>query len=117
MAVRILVLCALFLAASVYLTTSSEAEPVLIRRPLSTFPMQVGSWMGRETEPMDQRVLSVLGVDDYLNRIYSSGPAQAGVYIGFYQTQRQGSSIHSPLNCLPGAGWNPAHRGYATISM
>ena len=27
------------------------------------------------------------------------------VYVGFYEMQSQGRSIHSPKNCLPGAGW------------
>src|SRR5262249_26458845 len=29
-----------------------------------------------------------------------------GLYAGFYRSQREGSTIHSPLNCLPGAGWS-----------
>src|SRR5207237_447546 len=35
----------------------------------------------------------------------------------FYQTQRQGSTIHSPMNCLPGAGWNPVDRSHLTIGV
>ena len=29
------------------------------------------------------------------------------VYVGYYRSQSQGAAIHSPLNCLPGAGWTP----------
>jgi EpsI family protein len=29
------------------------------------------------------------------------------VYVGYYDEQRQGKTIHSPRNCLPGAGWDP----------
>src|SRR5690606_37522162 len=29
------------------------------------------------------------------------------VYVGYYPQQRQGKTIHSPKNCLPGAGWEP----------
>jgi len=36
-------------------------------------------------------------------------PNRTGVnlYIGYWESQRQGDTIHSPLNCLPGAGWEP----------
>jgi EpsI family protein len=27
------------------------------------------------------------------------------LFIGYFPTQRSGQSIHSPQNCLPGAGW------------
>jgi EpsI family protein len=27
------------------------------------------------------------------------------VYVGYYDSQMQGKTIHSPKNCLPGAGW------------
>jgi EpsI family protein len=30
------------------------------------------------------------------------------LYIAYYASQRTGGSIHSPLNCLPGTGWEPA---------
>jgi EpsI family protein len=53
-------------------------------------------------------VLEVLRADDYLNRIYRSESGQlAGFFVGYYGSQRHGSTIHSPLNCLPGAGWQP----------
>jgi EpsI family protein len=78
--------------------------------------MQIGEWRGRDTA-MDERVLSVLAVDDYLSRDYISAADQIGLYVGFYQTQRQGNTIHSPLNCLPGAGWNFVDRSYITIPV
>ena len=27
------------------------------------------------------------------------------VYVGYYNQQRRGKTIHSPKNCLPGSGW------------
>src|SRR5262249_3694361 len=46
-----------------------------------------------------------------------SGPLAVDLYVGFYQSQRQGSTMHSPLNCLPGAGWNPIDRSRRTVSV
>jgi EpsI family protein len=43
---------------------------------------------------------------DYSLRTY--GPDSAylfSTYVGYYDRQVQGKAIHSPKNCLPGAGW------------
>ena len=37
------------------------------------------------------------------------------LYAGYYNSQRQGDTIHSPQNCLPGAGWRPISA--ATIAL
>jgi len=66
--------------------------------------------------PRVLRVLGVLGVDDYVNRIYeqAGGPA-VSLYVGYYGSQRQGDTIHSPQNCLPGAGWQAVDYGRASL--
>jgi EpsI family protein len=80
--------------------------------------MEIGDWRGEAADRFDQRVLAVLGVDEYVNRIYSAGQDRAvGLYMGFYQSQREGDTIHSPLNCLPGAGWEPVRKGRVTIPV
>ena len=58
--------------------------------------------------PFDQDTLKMLGVTDYINRVYYS-PAQGdlGLMVEYFRTQRTGATIHSPKNCLPGAGWQP----------
>ena len=33
------------------------------------------------------------------------------------QTQRQGDTIHSPLNCLPGSGWEPVSKRALDIDV
>lgn len=44
----------------------------------------------------------VAGVSDYLLRAYGN---QLSIYVGYYDRQTEGRTIHSPRNCLPGAGW------------
>ena len=62
--------------------------------------------------------MAVLGVNDYVNRTYyGPGGRAISLYIGYYRSQRQGGSIHSPLNCLPGAGWNPVKREHLIIPV
>ena len=116
MTTRILILIAVFLSASVYIAQASKTEPVLIRTPLAQAPMTIGQWRGQDIE-IEDSVLEVLGVNDHLNRVYRSGDDWMGLYVGFYETQRQGSSIHSPMNCLPGAGWNSVDRRYLDVPV
>src|SRR4029450_5982337 len=49
---------------------------------------------------------SVLRADDYLSRNYALPDGRtASFYVGYYASQRTGATYHSPLNCLPGSGW------------
>jgi EpsI family protein len=48
----------------------------------------------------------VAGMSHYVLRSFGPDSAPAfTVYVGYYDKQVQGKSIHSPKNCLPGAGW------------
>ena len=63
--------------------------------------------MDWERRTFYQRVYDVLGVDDsFLCRYRTLDGRQLELYIGFYQSQREGDLIHSPKNCMPGSGWN-----------
>jgi hypothetical protein len=67
---------------------------------------------------MDDKILAILGVDDYMSRVYvRDDRAAAGLYVGYYKSQRQGDAIHSPQNCLPGAGWEPTQSSFLTIPV
>jgi len=114
---RILILTACLLAGGAYTTRASKTEQVPPRTSLAQFPYQVGAWQGQRAEDFPTEILDVLGVDEYLNRVYTSGRSYAGLYIGYYDSQRQGDTIHSPLNCLPGSGWAPVSKSYLTIPV
>lgn len=95
-----------------YLGRSSSAEVLPPREPLEQLPMHLGAWHGTSDQPLADDILAVLGVDDYIVRAYrQDGQRPIGLYVGFYESQRQGDTIHSPLNCLPGAGWEPLEVG------
>ena len=115
---RSVVLFVTFLAAAGMVARQSRPEPAPVRATFDRFPMQIERWTGRQQPPMDDKVLAILGVDDYLNRVYvSPDRAAAGLYVGYYNSQRQGDSIHSPMNCLPGAGWEPLSRSSIKIPV
>jgi exosortase D (VPLPA-CTERM-specific) len=74
--------------------------------PLSTFPLQVDEWRGRE-QAIEQVYLDQLQLDDYLVASYTRPdyPGDIELYIAYYGSQRKGASVHSPRACLPGGGW------------
>ena len=113
---RLLIVTTLLFAATVVIGRASQTETVLPREPFRAFPMTIGTWNGRPDAPFPQHVLDVLGVDDYLSRTYfGADRSAANLYMGFYEKQREGDTIHSPLNCLPGAGWEPIDKQRVTI--
>jgi EpsI family protein len=108
MVARALILVALIACAGVYASGASREEVEVPRTPLADLPMTIDAWQGRDAAPFDDDIVAVLGVDDYINRYYvrANHPSVA-IYVGYYASQRQGDTIHSPQNCLPGAGWRP----------
>ena len=115
---RLLILSVLFVAAAAYNVRAMQPELVPPREPLTSLPMSLDRWQAREATPLTAEVLAVLGVDEYVSRFYyAPKEAPVSLYVGYYQSQREGDSIHSPMNCLPGAGWEPESVARATIPI
>lgn len=89
------------------------------RKELKNFPIQVGDWKQVGVDGrFDAQTMSVLRASDYILRNYRIGQGQtANLYVGYYATQRDGASYHSPLNCLPGSGWNMVDPAMISISL
>jgi EpsI family protein len=104
----VLVVIGCLVVAGLVVLRADRQENVPLRASFASFPMQLGEWRGVAQPPMSEQVAKVLGADDYLTRAYFT-PDRSGVglFVGYWQSQRQGDTIHSPLNCLPGAGWEP----------
>jgi EpsI family protein len=89
------------------------------RQPLKNFPEQLGEW--RKSKPdqtIDEPTMKVLRASDYLLRDFRRPDGQvANFYVGYYATQRDGASYHSPLNCLPGSGWQLSEPDKVNISL
>ena len=118
MIARALMLSGLILSAGLYSSRAGTAEVSAPRESLANMPRVVGAWSDPVDLPLDREVREVLGVDDYINRTYVNAAAQpVNLYIGYYGSQRQGDTIHSPQNCLPGAGWQPVEGGPTTLDL
>jgi EpsI family protein len=100
----------------VFLANARRMEAPVARTAFASFPMTLQGWRATVDPPLSADILKVLGVDDYLSRIYYSKSGAVGLYMGYYASQRQGDTIHSPLNCLPGAGWEPVQEGRKLIA-
>ena len=95
--------------------TTRRAGSASLRAPIaSVAPALLGVTGINDTVDAEQR--KVAGMSSYVLRHY--GPADYppfSIYVGYYDEQHQGKSIHSPKNCLPGAGWEPVETGATTI--
>lgn len=96
------------LAAGVLLVSGVREQFVMPPdQPMSAIPQTIIGLQGRE-QVIDTAEQRVAGMSDYANRRYGPDSAPAfTVYVGYYDRQVQGRTIHSPKNCLPGAGWEP----------
>lgn len=93
---------------------SQQALP--LRAPLSRLSAQYEGYQGR-TETITAEEQRVAGMSAYLLRSYTRDSATAfTVYVGYYERQVQGKTIHSPKNCLPGAGWEAVAAGEQVLA-
>ncbi|MFN8573475.1 MAG: EpsI family protein [Gemmatimonadaceae bacterium] len=79
--------------------------------PLSGLPVVVAGYRGTD-RAVDSGSVRVAGMTNYLFRVYASDTTPAfSLYVGYYDNQTTGRTIHSPRNCLPGAGWQVLSSG------
>ncbi len=108
---RLVVVVALLAAAHGVVMLTSRTEEIPPVRSFHEFPDRIGPWQGRKGA-LDDKIFNVLGVESYVLSGYTRPPDQyVNLYIGFYQSQRKGDLIHSPRNCMPGAGWDIVETG------
>ena len=98
------------------LTGVRRQHPAPLGGPLNAMPVALAGTDGHErTMSDDER--RVNAVSDYVFRTF--GPESLttfSLYVGYYQRQATGKSIHSPRNCLPGVGWQTVESGKASVT-
>ncbi len=85
----------------------AREEPVLPRQTFLDFPLSLGTWNGTPSS-LEQRYIDTLRFDDYFLADYREPGTSflpVNFYVAYYQSQRAGTSIHSPKSCIPGGGW------------
>ncbi|MEC4672955.1 MAG: EpsI family protein [Nitrospirota bacterium] len=123
-----LVALAILIGTIGFIESMSHGDIILQKESFSGFPLTLANrWQGKELG-MDQDVLDILKVSDYMMRYYQPISVSAdthnqpllspiSLYVGYYESQRTGATYHSPKNCLPGAGWNFAESGIVSIPI
>jgi EpsI family protein len=117
---RVVILLVVLVASGILVNSWAYlGEAHVERQELKNFPDQLGAWKQEGSDQrFDAQTMSVLRASDYLLRDYRLGNStSAGLYVGYYATQRDGASFHSPLNCLPGAGWSMVEPATVTITL
>ena len=101
---------------AILINLRSDEDRIPFSEPLSKLPRTIGPWVGRDL-PIDQETIAVLGKGEFLSRAYTDGTGSIPItlFIGYFPTQRTGQTIHSPRNCLPGAGWAFESSRYTSI--
>ena len=115
---RFLIAVFLLVGTALLLQARNRGEVFPPRKTLSEFPQQLDSWTGTDVE-IQQDVREILGPGDFLLRVYHAPTEQPNtdLFIAYFPSQRAGDTIHSPKNCLPGAGWTPIDSARTMLSV
>ena len=109
---------AALLAVGVLLVFSTRSQKsVPLAGSLATvLPAWEGLRITNQTVSEEEK--RIAGMTDYVARVYWKDTLDAAftTYVGYYDRQTQGHSMHSPKNCLPGAGWEILKTDVATIA-
>jgi len=86
------------------------------RAPLASIALTAPGYTVKEIAvPEDQQ--RIAGMSHYVNRNFVRDSMNLfNVYVGYYDYQVQGKTIHSPKNCLPGGGWEPLQSGVVPVA-
>lgn len=107
---------AILLLGGLGLTRVQGQREVDLVRSLDSLPTALLGYTAQDVpiSPAEQRVA---GMDEYVLRLFTAPDSSIGfsLYVGYYRAQRQGRTIHSPKNCLPGAGWEPLSAGSVRV--
>jgi EpsI family protein len=115
---RLLLAACVMAATGGYLRLVAATDFVPAADGLSALPLQIEEWRGRDEGRLDPEIEATLQADSYLMRTYARGAvAPLTLFVAYYGTQRAGHTIHSPLNCLPGTGWEWVERGRQRVPI
>ena len=93
-------------------------ERMALSAPLGTLIPREVAGMNVMDQKISDEERRVAGQSDYVMRLYGRDSLWSySAYVGYYDSQAQGRTVHSPRNCLPGAGWEILQPGRATLRV
>jgi len=97
------------------LAAKPDAVSMPLRSPLTALPATLDGRPSHDVEISAEEV-RVSGTAAHLLREYGDTTAAAfSLYVGYHSAQSQANQMHSPRNCLPGAGWQVLTSGEAQV--
>ena len=115
--IRYFIVIVLLSGTIFYSQFMSHGNPVPIVKTLKDFPKQIDGWSGK-SHKFSQNIYDILGVDDSVLIDYKNeNNGEISMYVGYYESQKQGEIIHSPKNCMLGSGWQPIDISEIKISL
>jgi EpsI family protein len=77
---------------------------------LSEIPLASG--LEYRVEPLEEDFLQVLKAEEAVFRTYDpDGDRPIWLFLAYFEKQKEGSQVHSPMHCYPGSGWNILEQG------
>ena len=114
---RIIIASSLMVFTFIFLSFMSHGRDIPSKKSFSTFPKKIGEWIGQESF-FDQKVYEILGVEDSVLISYRDPDGkEVQLYVGYYDSQREGDLIHSPKNCMPGSGWKITQTSLEEVTL
>jgi EpsI family protein len=114
---RAFVPAGIMLAGTLFVLNARSQGAVPLAAPLTSVLPQVSGYktIDQQLSAEEQRVA---GMSQYVARMYSRDSVMNfSTFVSYYDRQTQGKTIHSPRNCLPGAGWEVMTAGTATVTV
>jgi exosortase D (VPLPA-CTERM-specific) len=114
-----LLMLLLFLTGTAVASHAIEGREDIIptRKAFLGFPLQLGRWQG-QNDYLGQDYLDALKLTDYVivNYIQPESGNNVNFYSAYYESQREGVSVHSPKGCIPGDGWQITQFGQRELA-
>jgi EpsI family protein len=98
------ILSVLFFAMCIFIYTRSGSEDVS-KQPIKDYFEHIEGYKVIRHVELEESVLKLLKLDDYLYADYQGPNGKITLYIGYYYTADKASAAHSPLICYPSQGW------------
>ena len=115
--VMIAVVCSVAFVAQAGLEAMTTIERPLLRKKLSSLPLQVGQWVGQDVA-VDPLILKEAQTDDYLSRVYEDSRTPGRRLSLWINYSSKGLNLrHSPEICLPSGGWTKVESQCRVITV
>lgn len=109
---------ALILALGYFLVAGAKGQRAIpLAAPIEDVLASVEGYRVRDQQ-IGAEERRVAGMSDYVARAYLRDSSVAfTTLVAYYDRQTRGRSIHSPRNCLPGAGWEILSGGTQALTI